>query len=114
VNGKRRRAHRVIAEKILGRQLTADEHVHHRNHNPLDNSPENLEVMSAAQHISLHGLEKQKYPDMKPCAKCGVSFKVNPRKRRRNKCCSAVCASTMRADGRRAQVAAAFIKAVMT
>jgi hypothetical protein len=29
----------VIAERLLGRPLRADEHVHHRDKNPLNNDP---------------------------------------------------------------------------
>jgi HNH endonuclease len=114
VNGKRRRAHRVVMEKVLGRALLGTEHVHHINHDPLDNRPENLEVMQSADHVRLHSLEKQKYPDTKVCVSCGTGFQVNPRKRKRNKTCSQKCASKLRAQGRRAQVAATFIEACMT
>lgn len=40
----------------LGRLLTADEHVHHRNGDPLDNRIENLEVMDKRAHARLHRL----------------------------------------------------------
>lgn len=42
--------HRVVGETVLGRRLTADEVVHHRNHNRQDNRPENLIVMTKAWH----------------------------------------------------------------
>ena len=106
VGGKKRRAHRVIVERAIGRTLVPTEHVHHRDHNPLNNDLANLEVLDAAVHFRLHGDERRKYSDRKNCAKCGAVFVVNPRKRRRNKCCSAVCAAQMRADGRRAQAGA--------
>ena len=34
--GKKVRAHRWIMEQHLGRELAPDEHVHHKNGNPLD------------------------------------------------------------------------------
>lgn len=101
--GKKVRAHRWIMEQHIGRPLKATEDVHHLNGNPLDNRIENLVVMTRLAHSRLHAIEKQKYPDIKKCAKCGSKFKVNPRKRARNKCCSTKCASQMRADGRRKQ-----------
>ena len=49
-DGKRVRAHRAIMEGILGRTLNKSEVVHHKNGNKVDNRPENLEVMSRAEH----------------------------------------------------------------
>lgn len=37
----------LVAEKALGRGLTADEEVRHINGNPYDNRPANLEIISA-------------------------------------------------------------------
>jgi hypothetical protein len=90
-------------ERHLGRKLDADEDVHHINHNPLDNRIENLEVKKKDEHSRLHALEKQRYPDIKLCANCGAEFKVNPRKRKRNKCCSPECAMAFRIRGRQKQ-----------
>lgn len=101
--GKRRRAHRVIMERHLGRPLLDTEDVHHINGDPLDNRIENLCVMDRQDHIELHAKEKQKYPDEKACHNCGAIFLVNPRKRKRNKTCSKDCAKAMRAAGRRRQ-----------
>lgn len=36
----------VVAEEMIGRQLKEDETVNHRNGNPTDNRPENLEVLT--------------------------------------------------------------------
>lgn len=44
------RLHRVIAAAKLGRPLTKDEDVHHRDGNRLNFSPENLEVLGHKEH----------------------------------------------------------------
>lgn len=52
-----RAEHRMIAEYHAGRSLDTNEVVHHVNHVGLDNSPENLEVMTAQAHDALHTQE---------------------------------------------------------
>lgn len=47
---KRRGEHRIVMEKIIGRNLSTNEHVHHLNGVRHDNRPENLCVMSKAEH----------------------------------------------------------------
>lgn len=59
-NGERRALHRVIAEQREGRRLRADEVVHHVDHNPLNNDPSNLVVMSRSEHIGLHARAKRR------------------------------------------------------
>jgi hypothetical protein len=44
--------HRNVAEKKLGRKLKAGEVVHHKDGNPLNNSPKNLKVYkNQSQHM---------------------------------------------------------------
>ena len=50
--------HRVIAEKMLGRQLTEVEHVHHKDGNKHNNEESNLQVMTASEHQKLHAKER--------------------------------------------------------
>jgi hypothetical protein len=92
-NGKKVRENRWVMEQNLGRRLEKWEHVHHINGNPLDNRLENLEVHESREHMQLH---KQIYPDRKICEVCGEKYAPNPRKRKRQKCCSPECAVILR------------------
>lgn len=47
----------LVAEQMLGRPLEPLEVVHHRNHDKLDDRPENLQVLTHADHSRLHGKE---------------------------------------------------------
>ena len=92
-DGKKVRENRWVMEQHIGRKLEVWEHVHHINQNLLDNRIENLEVHEAREHMQLH---KQIYPDKKICEVCGNEYTANPRKRKRQKCCSPTCATVLR------------------
>jgi len=47
--------YRLIMEKKLGRYLTKDEVVHHIDGDHTNNAIENLQIMSQAEHLKLHG-----------------------------------------------------------
>lgn len=51
-NGKHE--HRLIAEKILGRQLESYEIIHHIDGNKQNNDPNNLKIMTQSEHIKEH------------------------------------------------------------
>lgn len=63
--------HRHIASLTLGRWLVNEEHVHHIDANKLNNTPDNLIVLSPSEHSSIHK------PDTKSeliCPICGIEF----------------------------------------
>lgn len=53
--------HRLVMAQMLGRPLTADESVHHRNGDRLDNQPENLELWSRYQPRGQRVSDKLEY-----------------------------------------------------
>jgi hypothetical protein len=46
--------HRLIMERFLGRKLSSNEVVHHKDGNKRNNDINNLEVMSRSKHSKLH------------------------------------------------------------
>lgn len=54
VDGQQRLVSRVVMEQQVGRALSSDEIVHHRNGDPFDNRPENLQLVSRAEHKLIH------------------------------------------------------------
>jgi hypothetical protein len=55
INGRNRPLHRLIAEKVLGRELLNSEVVHHQDNNKLNNDVNNLWVFpSQSAHRKYH------------------------------------------------------------
>jgi len=52
--------HRIVAEKSIGRYLSKSEDVHHINGVKSDNRPENLIVVSHAEHTALHNARRER------------------------------------------------------
>ena len=73
--------HRVVMENHLGRLLTEDEEVHHKDENPKNNALSNLELISKSDHQRQHALkdkrwEKSKFWKKSPRTKPGQVRKV--------------------------------------
>ena len=54
--------HILVMEEKIGRYITRDEVVHHKNHIRNDNRLENLELMTFREHMKMHSKERwEKY-----------------------------------------------------
>lgn len=65
--------HIVLAEKLIGRSLRADEHVHHLDLDRSNNRPENLLVLEGSQHTKLHNWLAKGAPMVKAVGVNGVN-----------------------------------------
>ena len=88
-SGHPRLVHRIIAQAFLEPNLDDKYEVHHKDHNPLNNSLDNLEPLLRYDHKIEH---LQKYPLTKFCVICGKEFTPHKTKRKRAKTCSPECA----------------------
>lgn len=61
-------------EQILGRPLLETEDVHHKDENPLNNNPDNLEVIDHVVHTKNHAIKYQWTDKKMKCPICGKSF----------------------------------------
>ena len=74
INGRDIFEHRLVLESVFGRKLLSSEHVHHIDHNKLNNSPENLMIVSNSDHKKYHATFRSS--THKECSRCHV---VKPR-----------------------------------
>lgn len=74
--GKYELEHRVIMSKFLGRDLQANEQVHHRNEIKSDNRFENLEIVTCSEHIrKYHRCQRDESTwGQAKCLSCGKIF----------------------------------------
>ncbi len=78
IDGKVIREHRRMMEEKIGRKLSSNEIVHHVNGVKSDNSPENLIVVSRAEHTK-HHRSVCKY-ELLTCDNCGKQFQRSLRR----------------------------------
>ena len=88
--------HRIIVEAEIGRKLTKDEQVHHKNGNKQDNSPENLELLTNSEHQRKHGnaITQRGSRIDKVCRECGKDYQVKMSKVAESKYCCNACRLT--------------------
>ena len=91
VKGRRMLEHRYVMEQHIGRTLLRGEHVHHINHDRLDNRIDNLELLTVAEHGARHTWR----PITKMCVVCGCEFTPHKTKRARAQTCGPKCKSRL-------------------
>lgn len=90
--------HRYVMEHHLNRKLKSDEVVHHKDRNKINNSIDNLELLTNDEHSKKHQLERgRKYVKL-TCPQCKKEFdipKTQSYLSKHNKynctCCSPIC-----------------------
>jgi len=87
--------HILVAEKTLGRKLTDDEEVHHKDGNKKNNSPDNLQVLTKSQHTILHNKSKPRHGKYLVCPVCGKEFYTKASHVQKRTTCSIECASEL-------------------
>lgn len=88
--------HRVIVENQIGRLLTNDEIVHHKDGNKFNNDINNLEILSNSEHAKFHMNQHGRLYVKLKCPNCGNIFDIPKNKSFIDKhsqytCCSTHC-----------------------
>lgn len=68
--------YRYRMEQKLGRLLLPDEHVHHKDGNKLNDSEDNLEVLSRSEHTKEHFKKKLDYDKIEELKIQGIGYKT--------------------------------------
>lgn len=87
--------HRIVMENKLGSALSSLDNVHHIDRNKKNNAPENLQVLSCADHARIHHPKRPLRLVSLTCDVCDKSFSY-PAQRMHEKdwktiCCSKIC-----------------------
>lgn len=78
-SGGRVLLHRIVMENYLGRLLTTNEIVHHKDKDTNNNDIDNLEVLTPSEHSKLHRKESSRKVVKLQCPNCGRFFIRNYR-----------------------------------
>lgn len=90
VDGKTVSIHRHVWEEANG-PIPDGWHVHHIDHDPLNNDLSNLVAMPAEEHRAHHARMAQKHPIERECDVCRKVYEPHPTKRTRSRTCSREC-----------------------
>jgi len=95
--------HQLVAESMLGRPLVSGEHVHHRNGDKQDNRPENLQVVTNAEHQRMHEWSITKSGRVTlTCKRCGAEYERKASRVAESNYCSAACRLDVQHEAARA------------
>ena len=92
IRGKTYYVHRLVKAASLGRELTRNEIVHHKNERKRDNDDSNLEMTTPMAHARHHML---KHSLRKVCVICDTTFEPPPSHRPRDRTCGGKCRAVL-------------------